>query len=130
MSASDTWLGSAVDAVGRGNDWGHIVIFVTFDDWGGWSDHVVPPVVEKFANGDPYRFGSRIPCVVVGPYARAKYVSHVRSSHVSLVAFIERLFGLPPSPNADAGRRTSAPDERAMADCIDAGQTPLRPPFS
>jgi len=128
MSASDTWLGSAVDAVAHGNDWGRAVIFVTFDDWGGWSDHVVPPVVETFSNGDPYRFGSRVPCVVVGPFARPKYVSHVRSSHVSLVAFTERLFGLPPSPNADAARRTSAPTEGAMADCIDTGQTPQQPP--
>jgi phospholipase C len=127
MSASDAWLGSAIDAVGRGPDWAQVVVFVTFDDWGGWSDHVIPPVVETFPNGEPYRYGSRVPCAVAGPYAKPKYVSHVRSSHVSLVAFIERLYGLPPSPNADAARRTTAPDERAMADCIDTGQTPLPP---
>jgi phospholipase C len=130
MSASDTRLGSAVDAVARGPDWGHVVIFVTFDDWGGWYDHVVPPLVETSPNGDSYRFGSRVPCVVVSPYARPRYVSHVRSSNVSLVAYIERLFGLPPSPNPDAARRTSAPDEQAMADCINTGQAPLQPPLS
>lgn len=128
MSASDTWLGSAVDAVASGSDWSHVTIFVTFDDWGGWSDHVVPPVAETFANGEPYRFGSRVPCTIVSPYAKPKYVSHVRSSHVSLVAFTERLFGLPPSPNPDAARRTTAPSEQAMADCFDTGQTPLPPP--
>jgi len=65
-SASDAWLGSAVDAIAGGPDWPGVVVFVTFDDWGGWADHVVPPVVETFANGEPYRFGSRVPCVVVG----------------------------------------------------------------
>ncbi|MBJ7611799.1 MAG: hypothetical protein JF924_05690 [Candidatus Dormibacteraeota bacterium] len=128
MSASDAWLGSALDAVGRGPDWARIAVFVTFDDWGGWSDHVTPPVVETFPNGEPYRFGSRVPCVAVGPYARARHVSYVRSSHVSLVAFVERLYGLPPSPNADAARRTTADDEHALADCIDVSQSPLPPP--
>ncbi len=55
-------------------------------------------------------------------------MSHVRSSHVSLVAFVERLWGLRPSPSADAARRTTAPEERAMADCVALDQEPLPPP--
>jgi hypothetical protein len=51
----------------------------------------------------------------------------VQSSHASLVAFIERLFGLAPSPNPDAARRTTAPTEMALADCVDVNQTPLPP---
>jgi len=86
------------------------------------------PLVETFPNSkDQYRFGSRVPCVVVGPFAKAKHVSHVQSSHASLVAFIERLFGLPPSPNADAARRTTAATEHALADCVDINQKPLPP---
>ena len=123
MKASDAWLGSAVDAVRQGSDWASSMIFITFDDWGGWDDHVDPPNVEKFPAGTPwageqYRYGSRVPCIVAGPFAKAKYVSHDLSSHVSLVAFIERLWGLPPSPNKDAARRTSA--DHAMADCYTA----------
>jgi len=125
MSASDAWLGRTIDAIARGPDWAHVVVFVTFDDWGGWADHVVPPVVET-VRGEPYRYGSRVPCVVVGPFARPRHVSHVRSSHVSLVAFVERLWGLPPSPSPDAAKRTAAPDERAMEDCLDLEQEPLR----
>ncbi len=129
MSASDAWLGHALASLARGPDWPHVVAFITFDDWGGWSDHVVPPLVETFPNSrDQYRFGSRVPCVVVGPYAKAKHVSQVPSSHVSLVAFIERLWGLPPSPNRDAARRTTSPDEHALADCVDVTQKPLPPP--
>jgi phospholipase C len=130
MSASDSWLGQAFAALAHGPDWPHVVIFLTFDDWGGWSDHVVPPLVETFPNSkDQYRFGSRVPCVVAGPYAKAKFISHVQSSHTSLVAFIERLWGLPPSPNPDAARRTASPTEHAMADCTDVSQKPLPPPM-
>jgi phospholipase C len=120
MKASDTWLGTAVDTVRRGPDWASVMIFITFDDWGGWDDHVTPPNVETFPAGSPwageqYRYGSRVPCVVVGPFAKTAHVSHSLSSHVSLVAFIERLWNLPPSPNQDAARRTKA--DSAMADC-------------
>jgi phospholipase C len=129
MSASDTWLGKALTTLAHGPDWPRVAVFITFDDWGGWSDHVVPPLDETFPKSkDQYRFGSRIPCVVAGPYAKAKHVSHVQSSHVSLVAFVERLWSLPPSPNPDAARRTTAPTEHALADCVDIAQTPLPPP--
>jgi phospholipase C len=120
MKASDTWLGSAVDALRKGPDWASSMIFITFDDWGGWDDHVEPPNIEQFPAGSPwageqYRYGSRVPCIVVGPFAKAKHVSHELSSHASLVAFIERLWNLSPSPNRDAARRTKA--DNAMADC-------------
>jgi phospholipase C len=129
MSASDAWLGQAFATLVHGPEWPHVAVFITFDDWGGWSDHVVPPLVETFPNSkDQYRFGTSVPCVVVGPYAKAKYVSHVQSSHTSLVAFIERLWSLPVSPNADAARRTTSPSEQAMADCIDVTQNPMPPP--
>jgi phospholipase C len=121
MAASDSWLGSAVNAVRQGPDWASCMIFITFDDWGGWDDHVDPPNLEQFPSGSPwageqYRYGSRVPCVVVGPFAKPRYVSHELSSHVSLIAFIERLWNLPPSPNPDAARRTKA--DKAMADCL------------
>jgi phospholipase C len=119
MKASDSWLGSAVDAVRQGPDWAWSIIFITFDDWGGWDDHVDPLNIEQFPAASPwageqYRYGSRVPCIVAGPFAKPKYVSHELSSHVSLVAFIERLWNLPPSPNQDAARRTKI--DNAMQD--------------
>ena len=131
VKASDTWLAAAVKSVARGPDWKQVMIFITFDDWGGWTDHVPPPDVEKFPpktsfSGEQYRYGSRVPCVVVGPYAKARHVSHELGSHTSLVAFIERLWKLPPSPNKDAKRRTAA--DKAMADSYDLTQQPLPPP--
>jgi phospholipase C len=131
MRASDAWLGSAVKAVAAGTDWPSVMVFITFDDWGGWDDHVDPPALEMFPKGtvyggEQYRFGSRVPCVVIGPYAKSGHVSHVQSSHVSLVAFIERLWNLPRSPNADAKRRTSA--DAALQDTYDFTQNPRPPP--
>jgi phospholipase C len=131
MRASDTWLGNAVRAIRQGPGWSSTMIFITFDDWGGWEDHVNPPANETFPRGtlyagDQYRYGSRVPCIVVGPYAKAKHVSHDLSSHVSLVAFVEKLWNLQPSPNKDAARRTAA--DVAMADCYDLSQQPLNPP--
>jgi phospholipase C len=135
MKASDAWLRSAVKAVATGKDWPRVVIFITFDDWGGWYDQVVPPLVEKFPKSaatpftdEQYRYGSRVPCIVVGPYAKARHVCHDLGSHVSLVAFIEWLFGLPPSPNADAKRRTAADKAMLAKSCCDFAQTPLKPP--
>jgi phospholipase C len=131
MRASDAWLGNAVSAIRQGPGWSSTMVFITFDDWGGWDDHVDPAVKEVFPPGtvfagEPYRFGSRVPCIVVGPYARPNHVSHDLVSHVSLVAFIERLWKLAPSPNKDAARRTAA--DLAMSDCYDLNQPPLNPP--
>ena len=114
--------------------WEHVAVFITFDDWGGWDDHVDPPVLETFpANhgkyaGDPYRYGSRVPCLLVSPYAKPHNVSKVTSSHTSLVAFVERLWNLPPSPSPQAAARTTALTEKAMADCFDFTQAPLAQP--
>lgn len=134
MSASDRWLHHTVTAIAAGKLpngqplWPELAIFVTFDDWGGYTDHVTPPVTDRLANHDPYRYGSRVPCVVVSPYAKPRHVSHTVSSHTSLVAFIERTFHLPPSPNPAARARTTTPTEVAMADTIDLAQPHLPPP--
>jgi|ERR1700674_1846031 len=134
MKASDQWLNSAVKAISAGKLadgrplWDHVLVFITFDDWGGWVDHVAPPVLEKLPNGEPYRYGSRVPCAVVSPFAKPKFVSHVTSSHTSLVAFIERLWAISPSPNPAARTRTTAATEKAMSDCINLNQRPLPNP--
>ena len=134
MSSSDTWLHTTVAAIAAGRLangqplWPHLVFFVTFDDWGGYSDHVTPPITDHLANNEPYRYGSRVPCVVVSPYAKARNVSHTLSSHTSLVAYIERNLNLPASSNPAAHAHTTAPSEQAMADTLDLNQTPLPPP--
>jgi phospholipase C len=77
-------------------------------------------VVETWTDGTPFRYGHRVPCLVISPYARAGYVSHELHSHVSLLHFAETLFDLEPLTERDAAAS-------AMLDCFDFNQPPLAP---
>jgi phospholipase C len=121
VSRGSQWTASQVQAVVAAGLWPQVAIFVTWDDWGGWWDHVTPPEVEKWTDGSQFRFGGRVGCLVLSPYARKGYVSKAQHSHVSLIKFCENNFGLP-SLNA----RTKGSD--AMEDCFDFTQAPLPPP--
>ena len=121
VKAGQKWTADQVDAVVKGGLWRNTVIFITWDDWGGWFDHVKPPLVEKWTDGTQFRYGSRVACLVLSPYAKAGHVSHVQHSHVSLVRFCESTFGLKP-----LNARDRAADD--MSDCFDFAQKPLLPP--
>lgn len=111
------WTVDQVNAIVQGGLWPQTAIFITWDDWGGWYDHVNPPEVEKWTDGTQFRFGSRVGCLVLSPYAKAGYISKVQHSHVSLIKFCENTFGLP-TLNA----RDKAADD--MSDCFDFTQKP------
>ena len=115
------WTVDQVNAIVKGGLWNQVAIFITWDDWGGWADHVTPPEVEKWKDGTQFRYGGRVPCLVLSPYAKKNYVSKTLHSHVSLVKFCETTFGLP-SLNA----RTASADD--MSDCFNFGQAALPPP--
>src|SRR5262245_17880134 len=106
------WTVDQVNAIVQGGSWSKAAIFITWDDWGGWYDHVDPRAVEKWRDGTPFRYGSRVPCLVLGPYARRTYLSKALHSHVSLIRFCETAFGL-----GSLNRRTATADD--MADCFD-----------
>ena len=118
------WTVDQVNAIVEGGLWGKSAIFITWDDWGGWYDHVNPPSVEtwKLATPQPsykgtqFRYGSRVPCLVLGLYAKSGYISRNLHSHVSLVKFCESLFGLP-----SLNQRDSQADD--MSDCFDFTKT-------
>jgi phospholipase C len=129
------WTAHQIQAIAAGGLWNRSVVFITWDDWGGWFDHVAPPNVEKWDsrmaqrpadefpqfNGQQFRCGSRVPCLVVSPYAKRAYISKTLRSHISLVKFCETLFGV----KSIQARLATADD---MSDCFDATQTPLPPP--
>jgi phospholipase C len=115
------WTVDQVNAIVQGGLWPKTAIFITWDDWGGWWDHVNPAEVEKWTDGTQFRYGSRVGCLVLSPYARAGYISHVLHSHVSLVRFCEDRFGL-----KTLNARDAASD--GMTDCFDITQKPLAPP--
>jgi phospholipase C len=88
------------------------VIFVQWDDWGGMYDHVAPP----YKNYDS--LGFRVPLLVISPYAKKDFVSHVQYETASVLRFAEDLYGLPQLAAAD--RRATSP----ASDCLDFSQAP------
>ncbi len=84
--------------MGESKFWDSTAIFVQWDDWGGIYDHVPPP----YENRDG--LGFRVPLIVMSPYAKKNYVSHVVYETASVLRFTEDLFGL---------RRLAAADARA-----------------
>jgi phospholipase C len=86
VSAGQAWVTSLIDAVMQGPSWNSTAIFLAWDDWGGFYDHVAPPAVDS--NG----YGLRVPGLVISPYARAGYVDHQTLSFDAYVKFIEDVF--------------------------------------
>jgi len=121
VTKGSEWTASQVRAVVAAGLWPQVAIFITWDDWGGWWDHVTPPQVETWTDGTQFRYGGRVGCLVLSPYAKAGYISHALHSHVGIIRFCENVFGLP-SLNA----RTEASD--GMADCFDFTQSPSAAP--
>lgn len=116
-----SWVASVVNAIGNSSYWADTAIFVTWDDWGGWYDHVPPPqvLVNCAQWGCGYVYGFRVPLIVISPYAKAQYLSHTNHDFGSLLKFIEETFNLPSLGYADA----AALDD--FADCFDFTQPPL-----
>ena len=115
-----SWVASVVDAIGNSSYWANTTIVITWDDWGGWYDHVPPMrLINNRSNwGSGYVYGFRVPLIVVSPYARAGYISHTNHDFGSILNLIEKSFGLPSLGYADA----YADD---LSDCFNFSQTPL-----
>ncbi|MFZ0761797.1 MAG: alkaline phosphatase family protein [Candidatus Sulfotelmatobacter sp.] len=113
-----SWVASIVNAIGNSSYWSDTAIIITWDDWGGWYDHVAPKVISDGSWGSGYVYGFRVPLIVVSPYARPHYISHVTHDFGSILRFIEENFGLPSLGYADA----EADD---LSDCFDFYQRPL-----
>jgi phospholipase C len=88
-TSGPAWVSSIVSAIGASQYWKDTAIFVTWDDWGGWYDHVVPPHVDQEG------LGFRVPLIAISPYAKHGYVSHVQFETASITRYIEEAFGLP-----------------------------------
>ncbi len=84
-----SWVAAIVNAIGQSAYWKDTAIFVTWDDWGGWYDHVAPPI------DNYYELGLRVPLIVIAPYARRGYVSKKQHEFASILAFTEETFGIP-----------------------------------
>jgi phospholipase C len=139
ITAGQTYVTRLINAIMSGPDWKSTAIFLAWDDWGGFYDHVKPPVVD----GEGY--GIRVPALVISPYARKGYVDHQTLSSDAYLKFIEDdfLHGERLNPHTD-GRPDSRPDVRESVKILgnilndfDFDQKPrpplilsLHPPFS
>jgi phospholipase C len=111
-----SWVAAVVNTIGKSKDWDSTAIIVVWDDWGGWYDNVPPP------QPDFKGLGIRVPCIIISPYAKKGYVSHVQYEFGSILHFTEQVFGLRPLGPASAGYT----DLRAnsMLDAFDFTQKP------
>jgi phospholipase C len=100
-----------VNAAMEGPDWNSTAIFISWDDWGGFYDHVAPPQV------DEYGLGIRVPGLVISPFARQNYIDHNTYSFESWLKIVEERFDVNPM----TARDTKALD---MIDAFDFSQTP------
>jgi phospholipase C len=91
-----------VNKLGASKYWSSVAIFVTWDDYGGFYDHVVPPQVDGFG------YGFRVPCVVVSPYAKAGFIDSTVNDHTSILKFVENRYGLAPLSTRDAAANDTA----------------------
>ena len=127
-----------INTIMRGPDWPSTAIFLAWDDWGGFYDHVRPPRVDR--NG----YGLRVPGLVISPYARRGYVDHQVLSFDAYAKFIEDDFlggsRLDPKtdgrPDPRSSVRENAPVLGNLARDFDFNQKPrppvllpLHPPF-
>jgi phospholipase C len=104
-----SWVASIVNAIGKTHYWDNTAIIVTWDDWGGWYDHVAPSIVNS------YEYGFRVPLLVIAKNANHGYISHVTHDFGSILKFVESNWDLPSLGYADQ----NADD---LSDCFSSGQ--------
>jgi phospholipase C len=129
VSDGQSYVTSLVNAVMASPDWDSTAIFLSWDDWGGFYDHVVPPTVDE--NG----YGLRVPGITISPYAKRGYIDHQTLSFDAYLKFIEDDFlgaqRLDPKtdgrPDPRPTVREDVPILGDLAKDFDFGQAP-RPP--
>ena len=97
------FLSTILHALAEGPQWERSMVIITYDEHGGFFDHVAPPTVEDERSADGFgQLGVRVPGLVISPYAHRGFTSSTLYEHSSVAAFLEWLFGLEPLTVRDA----------------------------
>jgi phospholipase C len=112
--AGENWSTRVINTIMRSKFWKNTAIFLTWDDWGGFYDHVPPPQIDKFG------LGIRVPLLVISPYAKRGFIDHGHGEFSSVLRFIEGNWKLPHLTKRDR-------ETRGLEDDFDFALSP-RPP--
>ncbi|MEA2145043.1 MAG: phospholipase [Solirubrobacteraceae bacterium] len=114
VQVGEQFVAQVARAILHSPNWRHTALFLTYDEHGGYYDHVPPPRAiapdaikpqtypAQNAPGSYDRYGFRVPLIVVSPWARKNYVSRIVQDHTSITAFVERKWNLPAMTFRDA----------------------------
>ncbi|GAC1384512.1 MAG: hypothetical protein NVS4B7_16730 [Ktedonobacteraceae bacterium] len=116
LQGGQNFVSQQVSAIMNSQYWSSTAIFVSWDEWGGFYDHVTPPPVDGLG------LGPRVPLLVISPYARSGYISHAQGEFSSFVKFVEEDFALP-----NLGQRDALPATSDLMDFFNFQQTPQPP---
>ncbi len=114
ICAGEGWSVKIINAIMNSPFWNSTAIFLVWDDFGGFYDHVPPPSVDYFG------LGIRVPLLVISPYVKAGTVQHGLAEVSSLLSFSEKVFNLPPLTQRDKNANN-------LMDMFDFNQQPLQP---
>jgi phospholipase C len=114
ICVGQSWAVKQINAIMQSAYWKSTLIVLTWDDFGGFYDHMSPPVVDHIS------LGPRVPTILISPYARPRYVDHHTLDFTSILRFIETNFHLPALTSRD---RSAA----SLLTSLDFKQTPLQP---
>jgi phospholipase C len=120
LQIGEAWTKRLYDAAVASPVWSSTAILFTYDEAGGFFDHVPPPddaCLARPADAMFHELGTRVPMIAISPWARRHYVSHARKEHASITRFIEALFDLPALTARDA-------NADALLDMFDFGCAP------
>ncbi len=113
ISVGEQDVVSILNAIMASEYWNSTAVFLTWDDYGGWYDHVKPPQVDQFG------YGFRVPCLVISPYARQGVIDNTQADFTSILKFIETVHSLQPLTARDASASN-------LLEAFDFSQTPRR----
>jgi phospholipase C len=111
VSSGQAFIRSLINSLIQSPAWKSSAFLLSYDEWGGWYDHVKPPQIDK------YGYGFRVPALLVSPYAKRGFVDHTQLDYTSILRFIEQNWKLRPLTSRDA-------HANSIATGFDFAQTP------